>query len=74
MKLELNDQQKMIQKMVREFAEKEIAPVAEEHDKEAKFPREILNKMAKLGLLGIVIPAEYGGAGLDIISYAIIVE
>ena len=74
MKLELNDQQKMIQKMVREFAEKEIAPVAEEHDKEAKFPREILNKMAKLGLLGIVIPTEYGGAGLDIISYAIIVE
>jgi len=74
MKLELNEQQKMIQKMVREFAEKEIAPVAEELDKTSTYPREILKKMANLGLLGIVIPEEYGGAGLDTISYTIIIE
>ena len=74
MKLELNDQQKMIKKMVQEFAEKEIAPVAEELDKTGEYPTKILEKMAKLGLLGIVIPTEYGGAGLDIISYATVVE
>jgi butyryl-CoA dehydrogenase len=74
MKLELNDQQKMIQKMVREFAEKEIAPVAAELDKKAEYPTKILEKMAKLGLLGIIIPVEYGGAGLDTISYATVIE
>jgi len=74
MQLELNEQQKMIQKMVREFAEKEIAPVAAELDKKAEYPTKILEKMAKLGLLGIIIPTEYGGAGLDTISYAIVIE
>ncbi len=74
MKLELNDQQKMIQKMVREFAEKEIAPIAAELDKKEEYPHKTLEKMAKLGLLGVIIPTEYGGAGLDNISYSIIVE
>jgi len=74
MQLELNEQQKMIQKMVREFAEKEVAPVAAELDKKAEYPKKILEKMAKLGLLGIIIPTEYGGAGLDTISYAIVIE
>ncbi len=74
MKLELNEQQKMIQKMVREFAEKEIAPIAAELDEKSEFPHKILKKMAKLGLLGIVIPKEYGGAGLDTISYATVIE
>ena len=74
MQLELNEQQKMIKKMVREFAEKEIAPVAADLDKKAEYPTKILQKMAKLGLLGIIIPTEYGGAGLDTISYAIVIE
>ena len=74
MKLELNDQQKMIQKMVREFAEKEVAPIAAELDKKGEYPHKTLEKMAKLGLLGISIPTEYEGAGLDTISYAIIIE
>jgi butyryl-CoA dehydrogenase len=74
MKLELNDQQKMIQKMVREFAEKEIRPVAAELDKKAEYPTKILEKMAKLGFLGIFIPPEYSGAGLDTISYATVIE
>ncbi len=74
MKLELNDQQKMIQKMVKEFAEKEIAPVAAELDKKEEYPTKILEKMAQLGLLGTIIPTQYGGAGLDTISYAIVIE
>ena len=74
MKLELSDQQKMIQKMVREFAEKEVAPIAAELDKKGEYPTKTLEKMAKLGLLGIIVPKEYGGAGLDTISYSIIIE
>jgi len=74
MKLELNEQQKMIQKMVREFAEKEIAPIAAELDKKSQYPHKTLEKMAKLGLLGIIIPSEFGGAGLDTISYATVIE
>jgi len=74
MKLELNEQQKMIQKMVREFAEKEIAPIAAELDKKQEYPTKILDKMAKLGILGAIIPTEYGGAGLDTISYTTIIE
>ena len=74
MKLELNDQQKMIQKMVREFAEKHVAPIAAELDKKEEYPHKTLKEMAKLGLLGIIIPPDYGGAGLDTISYAIVIE
>jgi len=74
MKLELTDQQKMIQKMVREFADKEVAPIASELDEKGEYPTKTLEKMAKLGLLGIIIPSEYGGAGLDTISYSIVVE
>jgi len=74
MQLELNEQQKMIQKMVREFAEKEVAPIAAELDKKSQYPHKTLEKMAKLGLLGIIIPSEYGGAGLDAISYVTVIE
>jgi butyryl-CoA dehydrogenase len=74
MRFELTDEQKMIQKMVREFAEKEIEPVAAELDQKEKYPTEILKKMASLGLLGIIIPPEYGGAGADTISYSLVVE
>jgi len=74
MQLELNEQQKMIRSMVKEFAEKEVAPIAAELDKKEEYPTKTLEKMAKLGLLGIIIPPEYGGAGLDTISYAIVIE
>ncbi len=74
MKLELNEQQKMIRNMVREFAEKEIAPLAAELDKTGEYPTKTLEKMAKLGLLGVIIPQQYGGAGLDTISYVTVVE
>ena len=60
--------------MVKEFAEKEVAPIAAELDEKEEYPTKTLEKMAKLGLLGIIIPQEYGGAGLDTISYTTVVE
>lgn len=74
MKFELTDNQKMIRDMVREFAERKIAPVAADLDKNEEYPMEILKKMAQLGLLGIVVPQQYGGAGADTISYALAIE
>ncbi len=74
MDFKLNDNQKMIRNMVRDFAEKEIEPLAAELDEKEEYPHEILKKMAGLGLLGILVPAEYGGAGLDTVSYAIVIE
>ncbi len=74
MDFKLTDNQKMIRNMVREFAEKEIEPVAAELDEKEEYPHDILKKMANLGLLGIIVPTEYGGAGLDTVSYAIVIE
>lgn len=74
MNFELTEEQQMIQKMVREFAEGEIRPRAIEIDKEAKFPIDIFNKLGELGLLGIPFPEKYGGSGGDTISYAIAAE
>jgi len=74
MNFELTEQQKMIRDQVREFAEVEVAPGAAGRDVTEEFPAEILDKMGKLGLLGLIIPKEYGGAGLDTVSYAITVE
>ncbi|GGJ66219.1 hypothetical protein GGR02_001673 [Anoxybacillus voinovskiensis] len=74
MNFELTKEQQMIKEMVREFAEKEIAPNAAKWDEEAYFPVEVFKKMGELGLLGIPFPEQYGGAGGDTISYAIAVE
>lgn len=74
MNLELTEEQELIKKTVKDFATKEIAPVAQEIDKERKFPAEIISKLGKLGLMGITIPLEEGGAGLDTVSYAIAIE
>ncbi|WP_013400701.1 acyl-CoA dehydrogenase [Parageobacillus thermoglucosidasius] len=74
MNFALTKEQKMIQEMVRDFAEKEIVPYAAKWDEEAHFPFEVFKKMGKLGLLGIPFPEKYGGAGGDTISYAIAVE
>jgi len=74
MDFELNEEQRMIRKMVRDFAEKEIAPKAAELDETKEFPWETIQKMADLGLLGLPVPEEYGGSGADTISYAIAVE
>jgi len=74
MNFELNEEQKMIRKMVRDFAENEIAPIAQETDKSEQFPWEIIRKMGKLGLMGLPFSEEYGGAGADTVSYAIAME
>lgn len=74
MEFELNEEQRMIRKMVRDFAEKEIAPKAAELDETKEFPWETIREMADLGLLGLPIPEEYGGCGADTVSYAIAVE
>jgi alkylation response protein AidB-like acyl-CoA dehydrogenase len=71
---ELTDEQQLIRDTVREFALTRVAPVAEELDREARFPYELVAEMAELGLMGIPIPEEYGGAGSDGVSYAVAVE
>ncbi|PWI56856.1 acyl-CoA dehydrogenase family protein [Sulfoacidibacillus thermotolerans] len=74
MNFDLSQEQSMIVKMVREFAEEEIAPKAAEVDRNARFPIETFEKLGELGLLGLPISEEYGGAGGDTISYALAVE
>ena len=74
MNFELTDEQQLLQDTVREFALTRIAPVAAELDRDARFPYELVAEMAGLGLMGIPIPEEYGGAGADTVSYAIAVE
>jgi alkylation response protein AidB-like acyl-CoA dehydrogenase len=74
MDFELSDQQQQIRDEVRRFGENEIRPIATEHDREEKFPHEVLDEAAKMGLLGAQIPMEYGGAGYDALDVAIIIE
>jgi short-chain 2-methylacyl-CoA dehydrogenase len=71
---ELSDEQELIRRTVREFAETKVAPVAEELDRESRFPYELVAELAELGLMGLPIPEEYGGAGGDTVSYAIAIE
>ncbi len=71
---EKTDEQKAITEMVRQFADNEIIPVAEEYDHEDKFPEPIVEQMKELGLFGVTIPEDYGGMGLDLTTYAMIVE
>jgi alkylation response protein AidB-like acyl-CoA dehydrogenase len=74
MDFQLNEQQQMIRDMARDFAAGEIEPVAAELDRESRFPKEIIAKGAQLGLMGIMVPAELGGAGMDMVSYILILE
>jgi hypothetical protein len=74
MNFELNEDQKMMQKIARDFAEKEVAPGVEERDEHEKFSRPLYDSMAGLGLAGICFPEEYGGADGDVLSYILAVE
>ena len=74
MNYELSGEQELLRRTVREFAESRVAPVAAELDRESRFPYELVREMAELGLMGIPIPEQYGGAGADTVSYAIAVE
>ncbi|MEP6811745.1 MAG: acyl-CoA dehydrogenase family protein [Actinomycetota bacterium] len=74
MNYELTDEQELLRRTVRDFAESRVAPVAEELDREERFPYDLVSELAELGLMGIPIPEEYGGAGADTVSYAIAIE
>ena len=70
----LSKQQAMVQKMYKEFVENEVKPLAKKVDAEEYFPKETVEKMAKLGMMGIYFPKEVGGAGGDVLSYVMAVE
>jgi butyryl-CoA dehydrogenase len=72
--LELSDEQELLRRSVREFAEAEVKPHAKEIDETCRFPRDTFRKAAELGLTGVAVPENYGGAGMDHVSYAIVVE
>ena len=71
---EKTDEQKAITEMVRQFVDEQVIPIAEEYDHEDKFPEAVVEQMKELGLFGVTIPEEYGGMGLDLTTYAMIVE
>ena len=74
MNYELSEEQELLRRTVRDFAETRVAPVAEELDRESRFPYELVAEMGELGLMGIPIPEAYVGAGADTISYALAIE
>ncbi len=74
MDFDLTEEQRLVRDTARDFAAREIAPKAAEIDKSGRWPAEIVAKMAELGFLGMAIPEEYGGAGLDVLSYALVME
>lgn len=71
---DLTPEQEQLRKTVRNFAEKEIAPIAAELDEKEEFSYELTKKMAEMGFFGTIVPEEYGGQGLDYLSYIIVVE
>jgi alkylation response protein AidB-like acyl-CoA dehydrogenase len=72
--LQLSPEQEMIRQAARDFAQKEIVPIAAEFDESGNFPEETVRKMGSMGLMGIEVPEEYGGAGLDSLSYVLALE
>ena len=74
MDFKLTEEQRMIQDMARNFAQKEVLPKAAELDETGRFPKELVQQMAELGLMGVAIPEQYGGSGMDHVCYAIAIE
>ena len=74
MNFDLSSEHELVRTTVREFAEQRVAPVAEELDREHRFPYELVSELAELGLMGMPIPEEYGGGGTDTLAYAIAIE
>src|SRR5438045_7736071 len=74
MDFDLSSEHQLIRSTVREFAERKVAPVAAELDREHRFPYDLVAELAELGLMGMPVPEEYGGADADTLSYAIAVE
>lgn len=74
MNFDLTEEQQMIQKMMREFSEEQVAPGAVERDRKKAFPTEVFQKLSEMGVMGLPFPEEYGGGGSDTISFAIVTE
>lgn len=74
MDFDISLEQKMIRDAAREFAEREVAPVARRLDQESLWPRELVGQLGKLGLMGVAVSEQWGGAGADSISYVLAVE
>ena len=74
MDFDLTSDQRAVQTLARELAEGEIVPHAAEWDREHRFPDELFPKLAVLGLMGVCVPEEYGGAGADFVSYVLVLE
>ncbi len=74
MDFELTEEQQMIRDAAREFAQSEIAPVAAEFDQSGEFPVDTIRQAGELGFMGIEVPEEYGGAALDSVCYALVIE
>ncbi len=74
MQFKLTEEHQMIREMCRKFADKELKPIATEYNRQKKFPMEQVKQLGEMGIMGIVYPEEYNGAGMDYISYAIAVE
>src|SRR5260370_19294847 len=74
MDFSLTDQQKLIRETVRQFMENEVRPAVRQRDREGRFPTEEIKKIAELGCCGMTTPEEWGGAGLDTVSYVLMLE
>ena len=74
LELDLTEEQQMIKEMARRFAETELKPIARDIDQKGEYPLEVFTKMAEVGFMGLTVPVEYGGAGTDSVSYAIVIE
>ena len=72
MDFRLSDEQEMIRDAAREFAQNEIAPIAAAFDESGKFPADTVRMAGELGFMGVEVPAEYGGSGLDTVCYALV--
>ncbi len=72
--MKLSETHEQIRDMTRRFSQEVIRPLAEELDREERFPAEIYKQMGELGLFGITVPEEFGGAGLDVTAYALVME
>ena len=71
---DLSPQQRMVRQAVREFAEREIAPHVEQYEREERYPLELIAKLVPLGFIAPMIPEEYGGSYIDVLSYGIVCE
>src|SRR6476620_8983253 len=74
MDYDLTEEQELVRRTIREFAVERVEPVAAELDREGRFAYELVAELGELGFMGMTIPEEYGGAGSDALSYAIVVE